>query len=43
MKEYYEGLRARGKEGKVAIIAVVRKIVITLNSMSSNNTDWVAA
>ena len=32
LKAFYEGLRARGKAGKVAILAVMRKMLVILNA-----------
>ena len=32
LKAFYEGLRARGKAGKVAIVAVMRKMLVILNA-----------
>lgn len=32
LKAFYEGLRARGKVGKVAIVAVMRKMLVILNA-----------
>ncbi|MCF3489241.1 IS110 family transposase, partial [Stenotrophomonas maltophilia] len=29
---FYRSLRARGKEGKVAIVAVMRKMLVILNA-----------
>ena len=40
MKDYYQCLKARGKESKVALTAVMRKIIITLNAMLKNQQDW---
>ncbi len=37
MKTFYERLRGRGKSAKVALVAIVRKIIICLNSMLKNN------
>lgn len=42
MKCYFDGLRARGKEYKVALIAVMRKIICTLNAMLRDNKAWQA-
>ena len=39
-KEYYERLVAVGKPKKVAIIACIRKLVITLNSMVRDGVYW---
>jgi transposase len=40
MKSFYKKLRDKGKKAKVAITAVMRKIIITLNAMIKNKTDW---
>lgn len=40
LKEYYQRLLAKGKKPKVAIVAVIRKMVITLNAMVKNNEGW---
>ena len=32
LRAFYEGLRARGKAGKVAIVAVMRKMLVILNA-----------
>ena len=39
-KEYYQRLVAAGKPKKVAIIACIRKLVITLNSMVRDGIYW---
>lgn len=39
-KALYERLRAKGKGHKVAIVAVMRKLLTTLNAMLRSNTDW---
>ena len=39
-KEYYQRLVAAGKPKKVAIIACIRKLVITLNSMVRDGVYW---
>ena len=39
-KEYYQRLVATGKPKKVAIIACIRKLVITLNSMVRDGIYW---
>ncbi|HLB41984.1 MAG TPA: IS110 family transposase, partial [Gammaproteobacteria bacterium] len=33
-------LRQRGKAGKVAIVAVMRKLLLVLNSILSRQTPW---
>ena len=40
LKSKYQGLVQRGKEKKVALIAVARKLVITLNAMLKHGQDW---
>lgn len=40
MKAFYDGLRARGKLGKVAIVAVMRKMICTLNAMIRDNRAY---
>lgn len=40
MKRIYEGLVARGKLKKVALVAVMRKMIIMLNAMIKNKTPW---
>jgi transposase len=37
---FYERLLAKGKKKKVALVACMRKILITLNAMAKNNTPW---
>ncbi|HIB8545710.1 TPA: IS110-like element ISStma7 family transposase, partial [Stenotrophomonas maltophilia] len=32
LRDFYRSLRARGKEGKVAIVAVMRKMLVILNA-----------
>jgi transposase len=39
-KRYREKLRAIGKKPKVAIVAVMRKMITTLNAMLRDNTCW---
>ena len=40
LKAFYDKLHAQGKLGKVALIAVARKLLIMLNAMVRNNTPW---
>ena len=40
LHRFYQRLRAAGKPFKVAIVAVMRKLIITLNAMLKHNTDW---
>lgn len=39
-KAFYEKLRASGKKPKVCLIAVMRKLIVTLNTMIRNNQMW---
>ena len=41
MKRFYQGLRQRGKAGKVALVAVMRKLLLVLNSIAHRETPWV--
>jgi transposase len=36
----YRGLVARGKPAKVALVAVMRKLLVTLNAMPRHRTPW---
>lgn len=40
IKLFYERLRRAGKEGKVAITACMRKLLVILNAMIKNRTQW---
>jgi transposase len=42
-KAFYERLRAKGKPAKVAIVAVMRKLITTLNAMLKTNQPWKPA
>lgn len=39
-KPFYARLIARGKLEKVAIVAVMRKMIVTLNAMLKSNQEW---
>lgn len=39
-KQFYDQLVARGKPGKVALVAVMRKMLVTLNAMVRDNRAW---
>lgn len=41
MKRFYLGLRRRGKPGKVALVAVMRKMLLLLNTIAHRDTPWV--
>lgn len=43
MKEFYERLRGAGKPAKVAIVAVMRKMLVTLNAMIRDGLEWRCA
>lgn len=43
LKEYYERLVEQGKKRKVAVVAVMRKMIITMNAMIKNNESWAPA
>ncbi len=40
LKAYYQRLRARGKEAKVALIACMRKLIVILNTMLARDETW---
>jgi transposase len=40
IKEFYTKLKLKGKASKVALVAVMRKIIITLNAMIRDQTEW---
>jgi transposase len=40
MKNFYENLIKNGKKSKVALTAVMRKIIITLNAMLRDKKNW---
>lgn len=42
LREFYQRLRAAGKSGLVALIAVMRKLLVILNSMLARNEPWRA-
>ena len=39
-KKFYQAMIQRGKPKKVALIAVARKMLVALNSMTKNNENW---
>ena len=43
LKTFHERLAAAGKKSKVAIVAVMRKIITTLNAMIRDNVAWDVA
>lgn len=40
MKTYYEKLRSKEKAAKVALVAIMRKTIITLNAMLRDSQQW---
>lgn len=42
MKEFYQQLKAQGKPSKVCLVAVMRKLIITLNAMLRDGKSWEA-
>jgi transposase len=40
LKAFYTRLLEAGKPAKLAMVAVMRKLLVTLNSMVANNTQW---
>lgn len=40
MRAFYQRLRAAGKPAKVALVAVMRKLLTTLNAMMKHQTPW---
>jgi transposase len=36
----YEGLRARGKPHKLAVIALARRLLVTLDARLRTGADW---
>ncbi len=40
LKAYYQRLRAKGKEAKVALIACMRKLIVILNTMLARDQTW---
>lgn len=40
LKRFYKRLRDRGKPGKVALVALMRKILLQLNAVARRGTPW---
>lgn len=40
IKAFYNQLVARGKLKKIALVACMRKLLVILNSMTKNNSEW---
>ena len=41
LRDFYRRLRDRGKPGKVAVIAVARKLLMQLNAVARRGTPWM--
>lgn len=41
LKVFYQRLVGEGKPGKVALVAVMRKLMTILNSVMARQTPWV--
>ena len=41
LAEFYQRLRKRGKCGKVAIIAVINKLLAIINSVYKRQSPWI--
>ena len=42
LSAFYQGLCQRGKAKKVALVAVMRKLLLQLNAVARRGTPWVA-
>ena len=42
LRRFYQNLRQRGKPGKVALVALMRKLLLMLNAVARRGTPWVA-
>jgi len=40
LSEFYKRLRGKGKAPKVAIVAVMRKMIVMMNAMIKSNREW---
>lgn len=40
LKAYYQRLRSKGKEAKVALVACMRKLIVILNTMLARDQTW---
>ena len=40
-QRFYQGLRQRGKTDKVALVAVMRKLLLHLNAVARRGTPWL--
>jgi transposase len=43
LKAFHDRLKTAGKKPKVALVAVMRKLIVTLNAMIRNNQPWALA
>ena len=42
LRRFYQGLRQRGKAGKVALVAVMRKMLLRLHAIARRGAPWTA-
>lgn len=42
LRQFHQGLRRRGKAGKVALVAVMRKLLLQLHAVARRGTPWTA-
>jgi len=40
LKAFYDKLKAAGKKSKVALVAVMRKLIVILNAMVRDDKTW---
>ena len=40
LRRFYQELRQRGKAGKVALVAVMRKLLMRLHAIARRGTPW---
>ena len=41
LRDFYQGLCERGKAKKVALVAVMRKLLLQLNAIARRRAPWV--
>ena len=41
LRRFYQQLRQRGKPGKVALVAVMRKLLLQLNAIAQRRSPWI--
>ena len=43
LRTFYQCLRNAGKPGRLALVAVMRKLLVTLNAILRDQTKWAKA